>query len=801
MTITETTTGTAASAAIPPEQRYPTVVQRHFGDAVRVALGLVALVISALVARHTDVPPLEVDLFRLINDLPSWVLPVLWPVMQLGTIGAVGVAAVAALAARRYGLARDVAAAGVISYFLAIEVKSLVGRARPDMLLEDLTLRSMQGGLGFVSGHAAVAAALAAAAAPWLPRPWRRVVWALAATVALSRVFVGAHLVLDVFGGAALGWTIAAALHLLWGAPVHRAEAPAVLKALVAAGLPAIRVVPVALDARGSRPFLVTTGTTGGDADLFVKVIGYHERNADLLFKLFRHLIFREVEDESPFATPKQEAEHEAFVALLAQRAGVRTPDIVSVGVAAGGDAWLAETRVPGRNLARSTVEISDEVLREIWGQVALLRAARIAHRDLRLANILLDEHRTPWVVDFGFGESGASDHRLAADVAELLVSMSLRVGVRRTVAAAHAVLGADALTSAAPLLQPLALAAATRSAARSSRGLLDEVRSAVAAVTGTDTVPPEVLVRFRWRTLGWIAATVFATYVLLPQIGQYRQIITTIDDAQWEWLAGMLAMSAATYIAASVTLMGASPRALAFGRTLNVQLATSFANRLAPYGLGGTAVNERYLERSGLSRASAVATLALTVSSAFVLHMLELAGVGLWLGQSRQMLTDALPSGWTLLIGFVAAMTALGVAIAVLVRRPGWLSELRDTAGAMAAVLRRPRRATMLIGGHLAANIGYIAALGFAVHAFGGTPSPALVAAVFLGGSALGAASPTPAGLGVVEAALVAGLMVGGVPSAAAVAGVLAYRLATFWLPSAIGFFSFRSLQRQHIL
>lgn len=783
-------------------QRYPVIVQRHAGDAVRVVLGLVALGVSALVARYTEVPKLEIDLFRVINDLPSWVLPVLWPVMQLGTIGAVGVLAAVALAARRYRLARDLAVSGTIAYLLAIEVKSLIGRARPDALLNEVNLRSHQGGLGFVSGHAAVAAALATAAAPWLPRPWRRVAWAAAVAVGVARVFVGAHLVLDVFGGAALGWTVGAALHLLWGAPVHRSEAPIVVRALAAAGLSPVLAVPVVEDARGSRPFLVTTETDCRRGQLFVKVIGYHERNADLLFKLFRHMVFREVEDESPFATPKQEAEHEAFIALLAQRAGVRTPTIVSVGVAENGDAWLAEQCVPGRNLARAVpAPISDDVLRDVWHQVALLRAARIAHRDLRLANILLGDDGAPWIVDFGFGESSASDHRLAADVAELLVSMSLAVGVERAVDAAYRVLGGAALLEAAPLLQPLALAAATRSAARHRRGLLNELRTAVARFTDSTPAQPEVLVRFRWRTLGWIIATVFATYVLLPEIGQYRQLITTIDDAQWAWLAGTLAMSAATYACAALALMGASARPLAFGRTVTVQLATSFANRLAPYGIGGVAVNERYLERSGMARTTAVGVIAATTVAGVVLHTVELAGAGVWLGQSRQLFTESLPSWWKILIGFVVAMTALGITIAVLMRRPDWLASVRGAAGAVTAIARQPRRAILLLGGQIGANVAYATALGFAVYAFGGHPSAALVAAVFLGGAALGAASPTPSGLGVVEASLVAGLMVGGVPGPSAVAGVLAYRLATFWIPAAVGYFSFRSLRRQHTL
>ncbi|WP_024805029.1 lysylphosphatidylglycerol synthase domain-containing protein [Nocardia sp. BMG51109] len=796
MTTEAMTKPPAAADSARARRRRP--VERHLGDAIRVLLGVFAVAISAIVAHYTRVPQLEVDLFHLVNDLPGWVQPALWPVMQLGTIGAVGVAAAAALVFRRVGLARDLAVAGTLAYLLALVVKDVVGRARPDVLIPDLVLRSEQGGLGFVSGHAAVAAALAAAAGPWLPRPWRRTVWAAAAIVGLARVFMGAHLVLDVFGGAALGWTIAAALHLLWGAPVHRAEAPDLRRALAAVGFRPVDIVPVQEDARGSRPFTVTTET---GTDLFVKIIGYHERNADLLFKTFRHTVFREVEDESPFATPKQQAEHEAFIALLARRAGARTPDIVGVGVTDRGDAWFAETCVPARNLARTTEAVSDDTLCDVWCQLALLRDARIAHRDLRLANVLVDADGHAWIVDFGFGESGATRHRLDSDVAELLVSMSLAVGTRRAVDTALRVLGRAALVDAAPQLQPLALAAATRSAARRQHGLLDELRSVLADATGSELAPPEVMVRVRWQTLGWIAATVFATYILLPQIDQLGATITVLDDAQWAWLAGASAMAAATYCTAALALMGASPRPLAFGRTVKVQLASSFANRLAPFGIGSTAVNERYLERSGLSRTSAVAAIALIVSSGFILHFLELIGAGLWLGQTRLLLASALPSGWGLLIGFVTVMAVLGAAVWVFLERPGWFNQLRGTGRAIVSIARSPRQALLLFGGQLGTNIFYVAALGFSVHAFGGTPAPALLAAVFLGGAALGAASPTPAGLGVVEASLVAGLTVGGVPGPSAIAGVLAYRLATFWLPAAVGFFFFKSLQRQRIL
>jgi undecaprenyl-diphosphatase len=60
-------------------------------------------------------------------------------------------------------------------------------------------------GAGYVSGHTAVAFALATVVAPLVPRGWRWAPFALATVVGLSRIYFGAHLPLDVIGGAGLG--------------------------------------------------------------------------------------------------------------------------------------------------------------------------------------------------------------------------------------------------------------------------------------------------------------------------------------------------------------------------------------------------------------------------------------------------------------------------------------------------------------------------------------------------------------------------------------------------------------------
>ena len=54
---------------------------------------------------------------------------------------------------------------------------------------------------------------------------------------------------------------------------------------------------------------------------------------------------------------------------------------------------------------------------------------------------------------------------------------------------------------------------------------------------------------------------------------------------------------------------------------------------------------------------------------------------------------------------------------------------------------------------------------------------------------------------VGAVEAALIAGFASLGIASGPAVAGVLSFRLLTFWLPIIPGYLAFRSLAKRELL
>ncbi|MGZ5301798.1 MAG: phosphatase PAP2 family protein [Actinomycetota bacterium] len=181
-------------------------------------MGIAAAVLAlSTVAAKTALTDTEVTVFRAINDLPQQLHTVVWPVMQYGTFITIPVLAAVALVVRRFRLAAAMLLAGVGVYLLAIAIKSFVERGRPAALLPGVEGREVfgEGSLGYPSGHAAVAAALTVVVAAHLSRRWAIGALLLGFAVLFGRMYVGAHLPLDVVGGAALGAVAGSLVNLL----------------------------------------------------------------------------------------------------------------------------------------------------------------------------------------------------------------------------------------------------------------------------------------------------------------------------------------------------------------------------------------------------------------------------------------------------------------------------------------------------------------------------------------------------------------------------------------------------------
>jgi undecaprenyl-diphosphatase len=717
------------------------------------------------------------------------------------------VAAVVAIATtlryRRFRLLASLAGGALLASVVLLGTAGLAGGERPEALAAGPSQWPWLVGPSLASPLLGAVVAGVVTAAPWLSRPWRRTAWTTVWLAGTAQLLTGISSPLEVVLAFAAGITVGAGVLVLFGVPDRRIGPEEITVALSLAGLRVSHVAPAAVETKGSRPFVAVTGD---GTQLFIKVLGSDNRDADLLYRAYRLLRLRDVGDTRPAASLIQAVEHQALVAVMAERAGLAVPTVRQVVKTADGSALLAMNRVDGSSLDRMAPQlVTDSLLRALWTEVAGLHRAKIAHRSLRANNIVIDRAGRPWLTDFSFAELAATQRQMALDAAEL-ASLATIAGADRAVTAAVEIIGRDGVAEAVPLLQPLALSADTRRTIARRDGLLTQTRAAAAAASGRADQELARLQRVRPQTLLAIAAAAGAFYYLLLK-GQLAEVPSSwraVQSADWAWVPLVIALSGMTYLGSAVALLGAVPPRIRFWPTVLAQGASSFVNRVSPSNIGGMALNARFLQKSGVEPSAGLAAVGVNSLAGAVVHLILMVVFFTWAGRGLGKAFH-LPSSSKLLLILAIVAAIAGI---VLATRPGrrfaaakLIPGLKSAAASLAQVARAPSKMIMLFGGSTLITLAYIAALAASVQAFGGGPGIILIGAVYLGAAAIAAAAPSPGGLGAIEAALIAGLTGVGMPAGPAVSAVLLYRLATYWLPVAPGWLCWRVLQqRQYV-
>ena len=643
--------------------------------------------------------------------------------------------------------------------------------------------------------YSAAFAAFFSAVSPYLTTRWRRFGWIMMGVLVFARMIDGLKPPVDDLLVLALGYSVGAATLLVLGAPDRRPRMSEIAASLGRSGFDLSTLAKASVDARGSTPYFATT--TDGDR-LFVKVLTPEERAGDNMFRVFRMARLKGVGDERPFSSLKRAVEHEAVVSLKASADGVRTPRLEAIAEIEPNSVVMAYRVIDGSSLDGVPDDaLTDEVIQGVWSQVGVMRQRRTAHRDLRLANVFLDDAATPWIIDFGFSELAATDGQLRSDIAELLVSTAEKTGAERSVANAIAILGPEPIADAAQRVQPLALSGATREALKEQKGLDSEVRDQIAVQTGTEPSELEDLERVKGKTVLMILGFTLAIYFLIPQLAQTD--FGAVLGADWKWLPAILIASSLTYVGAAWNVMGSVPDRIRLLPTVLAQFAGTFINRITPVKVGGMATNVRYLQKSGVETPVAVAGIGVSSVGTFLVHMSLLVMFVVFVGRNAGDFIE-LPSGQTVLVGMVAVFTvAIGAWFLPAGRRilkdTVWPIIRRSGMG-IVQVATSPKNAIMLFGGAFVLIMSYITALWFSLEAFGGGLTFVGVGVVFLAGQALGQAAPTPGGIGATEAAMIAAMTALGLEASIAVPTVFLYRIATFWLPILPGFLALRKLE-----
>ena len=759
------------------------VNSRHAGDVARVIVGLAVLLLAALAVRREQLSQFEADVFRLINHLPSVIEPVVVVVMQAGNVVAAPIlgGVVVAFNRKRLRAAVDVAVAGGVAWIAAKAIKGLIERPRPTGFLSEVLRFDHFGGLGFVSGHTAVAAAISTAAAPYLTRRWKRAIWFLPLVVGFARVYVGAHLPLDIAGGAALGWIVGACIHLLLGAPHRVPELSEAAHMLTRSVGPLVDLERVPGHAKGSFPFTASTA----DGRVFIKLLDPESRDRDWIYRAARFLSVRDVRDEAAILDGSGQAYHEVAMALLARSAGVRVPAVR--GIEHDGDRiWIVQDCILGRTLpSLDPAEMTDPLLDSLWSQLRLLRTARVAHRDLVGTNIIRDDAGEPWIVDFAHAQSAASTSAMDNDAAELLMTTAVVAGPQRAVAAAARALDRDETLGVLAELQPLALTPESRRAIAEMPDLLGELRNQIAASIGAeaDGVDNGPLPRSGARTLRSVAFALVVGGALVGLAG-VTDVASAVRTMSARWLALAVVGALVARVAASAAFVEASGRRLAVGRTAIVQ-TFAFSRSVLLTRTAGDRVLMRYLARAGARPAGTYRALMQLAWSQRLSLALAL-GVGVAAAWEEKV-DLRMPPKFAVLAALAAAALVLQLVV----------SERAHTAPSQASApgRRLGSPAVMFrVGIAVTAELATTVAV---VSAFGPGPAAGTVVVIAITGSMLGIVFAEG---GAVDARLIVtatALSAAGMPLTAAVAAAVTVSLLEVWVPVAVGRLVARPLRR----
>jgi glycosyltransferase 2 family protein len=178
-------------------------------------VGLLVFAGSTYVAAEGELLGWEYTWFHLFNDWPESLYRTMVIITFFGSVWAAAIGVAAAFFARYYRLAGRLALSILAVYGLTAFAKHFIGRERPAGLMDDAQVRVLETAMGFPSAHAAVATVLMLTLLPYLRGLWRWIVPIAIAAVAISRLYLGVHVPLDVIGGVAVGVAVVAAIRVL----------------------------------------------------------------------------------------------------------------------------------------------------------------------------------------------------------------------------------------------------------------------------------------------------------------------------------------------------------------------------------------------------------------------------------------------------------------------------------------------------------------------------------------------------------------------------------------------------------
>ncbi len=780
--------------------------QRHPVDVARLVLlvcllGVVLLITAVFPDALTN---LSADLVRMFVRMPGSVRYALVGVAQIMIVTIPIVIVVWLLRSRIRQVALLVVGAAVTGGVVMVLLTDWLNRAAPPATITDLPSNSFLASDFPSTAYLAALVAGAAAASPMMTSPWRRAAWTAVVIASLVRLFTATQAPVSIAVTLALGSTIGSAALAIFGSPQRRPGSATLRAGLAAAGFDVDELGDEAT-APGRRSY---RGVTNGQP-IDVLYLDQDDRDVELFSRAMRSIRVRDVDEQRLSVKPRIRAAQLATATSMALRSGARVPEVLSVAPAERDSAIVASSTPPGRPLRECGAdEVTDAALDDLWRQVGLLHASRIAHRSLSPDNLVIDgDLATLTGLDTALLASSAESR--AVDRASLLVTTALVVGDDRALDAAVRSVPRAELATTLPFLQLPALPAHARREAKKPKHFLDDLRAGLQHRIDAEEVQLAELERISFaKILSWVGFGVLAFFVL-TLVSNWSDIADAMSGLEWIWLVPLVIVTLLGTVGGAMSLAGSVVRPIALGEATVIMFGQSFLNRFTPMNAGGMAMRIRYLQKGGTDATVATAAIGLTSAASGVMQVLFFV---FFLLLSNTQPTSGLDlnegGGPDLSVVAVFAVSLL-VAVAAIAATPKlrrWVirvvrstvEKIRHDFGELA---RMPSKLALLFGGQAIAKLSSIVAFALACWAFGVDIGFAELGALYMIANTVASAVPTPGGVGAIEAALVFVLVGAGVDESVAWASVLLFRLVNYWFPTIPGYLGLRISERRELV
>ena len=353
-------------------------------------------------------------------------------------------------------------------------------------------------------------------ALPYLSRTVQRLVELVIGLAAVATVVAGDGLPVNVAASVALGWGTAALVHLIFGSPLGLPSGVELAVVLDDLGVPVSTVSPSDRQVWGVARYI---GIDVAGEPVAVSLYGRDAADAQLLSKTGRFLFYRDSGPALSFSRIQQ-VEHEAYMTLLAERAGVATSRVLVAGI--GGpsrDAALVVHPPPGFRLC----ELDEAALtRPTDGCPVHAPCSPCARPGSPTARSAV---RRSWsirpgasvsLVDFRTASTSPADERLDTDLAGALAAAGLVAGPERTAAAARRVLTKEVVAAALPHLRRASLDRGISTALKGHKHLLEEVGTQTAKAFDIEMPTLAEPKRVSWGTIVMTIGTLIGGWALI---------------------------------------------------------------------------------------------------------------------------------------------------------------------------------------------------------------------------------------------------------------------------------------------